>query len=263
VLSEAGRTPLWATKFASCLSRRNRAQSPYGLGLLASRSTADPTTKRGPGRESRAPRRRHIDLWYLHTRPGRRPIEETIGAMAAASTWETCATLDSPNVTGRSGTLRPRPQSSDRRSAVPSTPLWRREAETSLLPTLRELGIALVAWSPLGAGFLTGTVAPWTRTTSGSTTHAMPARTCPRERGSLLRPAGCSSPGSCRSTTGAARPGVAASSRPGCDSIPGHAKAARIDENAKSAADSSRLPNNCVASMPLARPVSPKARPSL
>ena len=36
--------------------------------------------------------------------------------------------------------------------------LWRREAETGLLPTLRELGIALVAWSPLGAGFLTGTV---------------------------------------------------------------------------------------------------------
>jgi aryl-alcohol dehydrogenase-like predicted oxidoreductase len=36
--------------------------------------------------------------------------------------------------------------------------LWRREAETTLLPTLRELGIALVCWSPLGSGFLTGTV---------------------------------------------------------------------------------------------------------
>ncbi len=36
--------------------------------------------------------------------------------------------------------------------------LWRREAETELLPTLRELGIALVPWSPLGAGFLTRTV---------------------------------------------------------------------------------------------------------
>ena len=34
--------------------------------------------------------------------------------------------------------------------------LWRREAETELLPTMRELGIALVAWSPLGAGFLAG-----------------------------------------------------------------------------------------------------------
>ncbi len=36
--------------------------------------------------------------------------------------------------------------------------LWRREAEEELLPTLRELGIALVGWSPLGGGFLTGTV---------------------------------------------------------------------------------------------------------
>jgi aryl-alcohol dehydrogenase-like predicted oxidoreductase len=36
--------------------------------------------------------------------------------------------------------------------------LWRREAEAELLPTLRELGIALVGWSPLGSGFLTGTV---------------------------------------------------------------------------------------------------------
>ena len=36
--------------------------------------------------------------------------------------------------------------------------LWRREVEDELLPTLRELGIALVAWSPLGAGFLTGGV---------------------------------------------------------------------------------------------------------
>ena len=35
--------------------------------------------------------------------------------------------------------------------------LWRREAEVELFPTLRELGIGFVPWSPLGAGFLTGT----------------------------------------------------------------------------------------------------------
>jgi aryl-alcohol dehydrogenase-like predicted oxidoreductase len=35
--------------------------------------------------------------------------------------------------------------------------LCRREVETDLLPTLRELGIALVPWVPLGSGFLTGT----------------------------------------------------------------------------------------------------------
>ncbi|MGW8187525.1 MAG: aldo/keto reductase, partial [Desulfobacterales bacterium] len=36
--------------------------------------------------------------------------------------------------------------------------LWRREVEIDLLPTLWELGTDLVAWSPLGSGFLTGTV---------------------------------------------------------------------------------------------------------
>ena len=36
--------------------------------------------------------------------------------------------------------------------------LWRREPEATLLPTLRELGVALVPWAPLGSGFLSGTV---------------------------------------------------------------------------------------------------------
>ena len=38
--------------------------------------------------------------------------------------------------------------------------LWRREVETELLPTLRTLGIAMVPWSPLGSGFLTGKTEP-------------------------------------------------------------------------------------------------------
>ncbi|MGD9052689.1 MAG: aldo/keto reductase [Desulfobacterales bacterium] len=36
--------------------------------------------------------------------------------------------------------------------------LWRRDAETDSLPTLRDLGIALLPWAPLGSGFLTGTI---------------------------------------------------------------------------------------------------------
>ena len=36
--------------------------------------------------------------------------------------------------------------------------LWSRELEDAVLPTLRELGIGLVAYSPLGRGFLTGTI---------------------------------------------------------------------------------------------------------
>jgi aryl-alcohol dehydrogenase-like predicted oxidoreductase len=36
--------------------------------------------------------------------------------------------------------------------------LWTRDAEAEVLPTLRELGIGLVAYSPLGRGFLTGSI---------------------------------------------------------------------------------------------------------
>jgi len=82
--------------------------------------------------------RESIDRWYLHYPDPNVPIEETTGAMAQAISAGKVRQIGLSNVTAEQ--------------------LWRREVETELLPTLRELGIALVAWSPLGAGFLTGTV---------------------------------------------------------------------------------------------------------
>jgi aryl-alcohol dehydrogenase-like predicted oxidoreductase len=97
-----------------------------------------------------------LDLWYLHYPDPAVPIEETVGAMAAAVRVGKVRHLGLSNVTAeqvrRAHAVHPV-------AAVQyEYSLWRREAETELLPTLRELGIALVAWSPLGAGFLTGTV---------------------------------------------------------------------------------------------------------
>jgi len=97
-----------------------------------------------------------IDLWYLHYPDPATPIEETVGAMAAAIRAGKVRHLGLSNVTAeqvrRAHAVHPI-------AAVQyEYSLWRREAETALLPTLRELGIALVAWSPLGAGFLTGTL---------------------------------------------------------------------------------------------------------
>lgn len=97
-----------------------------------------------------------LDLWYLHYPDPGTPIEETVGAMAAAVRDGKVRHLGLSNVTAeqvrRAHAVHPI-------AAVQyEYSLWRREAETTLLPTLRELGIALVAWSPLGAGFLTGTV---------------------------------------------------------------------------------------------------------
>lgn len=97
-----------------------------------------------------------IDLWYAHYADPQTPIEETVGAMADAVAAGKVRYLGLSNVTAeqvrRAHAVHPI-------AAVQyEYSLWRREAETALLPTLRELGIALVAWSPLGSGFLTGTV---------------------------------------------------------------------------------------------------------
>ncbi|NWF53405.1 MAG: aldo/keto reductase [Syntrophaceae bacterium] len=97
-----------------------------------------------------------IDLWYAHYVDPATPIEETVGGMAEAVRAGKVRYLGLSNV----------PADEVRRAHAvhPITAvqyeysLWRREAETALLPTLRELGIALVCWSPLGSGFLTGTV---------------------------------------------------------------------------------------------------------
>ncbi len=97
-----------------------------------------------------------IDLWYAHYPDPATPIEETVGAMAEAVEAGKVRFLGLSNVTAdqvrRAHSVHPI-------AAVQyEYSLWRREAESDLLQTLRELGIALVPWSPLGGGFLTGTI---------------------------------------------------------------------------------------------------------
>ncbi|WP_135081234.1 aldo/keto reductase [Terasakiella sp. SH-1] len=98
----------------------------------------------------------YIDLYYAHYPDPNVAIEETVEAMAKAKDAGKIRYLGLSNVTAdqirRAHAVHPI-------SAVQyEYSLWRREAETDLLPTLRELGIALVGWSPLGSGFLTGKV---------------------------------------------------------------------------------------------------------
>lgn len=97
-----------------------------------------------------------IDLWYAHYADPATPIEETVSAMSDAVRAGKVRYLGLSNVTAdevrRAHVIHPI-------TAVQyEYSLWRREVEMTLLPTLRELGIALVGWSPLGSGFLTGTV---------------------------------------------------------------------------------------------------------
>jgi aryl-alcohol dehydrogenase-like predicted oxidoreductase len=98
----------------------------------------------------------HIDLYYQHRVDPDTPIEETVGAMAELVQAGTVRYI---------GLSEAAPETIRRAHAVhPITAvqteysLWSRDPEEEILPTLRELGIGFVAYSPLGRGFLTGQI---------------------------------------------------------------------------------------------------------
>lgn len=97
-----------------------------------------------------------IDLYYLHRVDPAVPIEETIGAMADLVRLGKVRYLGLSEVSG--ATVR-RANATHPIAAVQTEySLWSREPEDALLQTLRDLGVALVAYSPLGRGFLAGRV---------------------------------------------------------------------------------------------------------
>ena len=138
----AGRSPGAATRWCS----------------PPSRAAAPPTTCATRSRRACAGWAwTHVDVYYLHRVDAEVPIEESVGAMARAGgdgAW--CAT---------SGCPRPGPQTIRRAHAVhpiaalqSEYSLLQREPEREVLPVLRELGIAYVAYSPLSRGLLTGRI---------------------------------------------------------------------------------------------------------
>ncbi len=97
-----------------------------------------------------------IDLYYLHRPPQTAEIEETVGAMAGLVAQGKVRYLGLSEAD--SGLLR-RAHAVHPITAVQSEySLWARDPETTVLDALRELGVGLVPYSPLGRGFLTGTV---------------------------------------------------------------------------------------------------------
>src|SRR6185437_5356625 len=98
----------------------------------------------------------HIDLYYQHRVDPDTPIEETVGAMAelvAAGKVRFLGMSEAaPDTIRRAHAVHPIAALQTEWS------LWSRDPEKEILPTLRELGIGFVAYSPLGRGFLTGTL---------------------------------------------------------------------------------------------------------
>ncbi len=96
----------------------------------------------------------HIDLYYQHRVDPSTPIEDTVGAMAELVKEGKVRHLGLSEASA--ATIR-RAHAVHPIAAVQSEySLWTREVEEEILPTLDELGIALVAYSPLGRGFLAG-----------------------------------------------------------------------------------------------------------
>ncbi len=98
----------------------------------------------------------HIDLYYQHRMDPDTPIEETVGALAELITEGKILHY---------GLSEAAPATIRRAHAVhPVTALqteyslWSRDPEEEILPVVRELGIGFVPYSPLGRGFLTGTI---------------------------------------------------------------------------------------------------------
>jgi aryl-alcohol dehydrogenase-like predicted oxidoreductase len=95
-----------------------------------------------------------IDLWYLHFPDPGVPVEESVGAMASLVDAGLVRHLGISNVTPEQVLAAHAVHPIGAVQAEYS--LWTRTPEQVLLPTLRELGIGLVAWGPLGNGFLAG-----------------------------------------------------------------------------------------------------------
>jgi aryl-alcohol dehydrogenase-like predicted oxidoreductase len=98
----------------------------------------------------------YIDLYYQHRVDPETPIEETIGAMAelvkAGKIKYLGLSEASPATVRRAHKVHPITALQTEYS------LWERHVEAEILPTVRELGIGFVPYSPLGRGFLTGTI---------------------------------------------------------------------------------------------------------
>ena len=99
----------------------------------------------------------HIDLYYQHRVDPATPIEETVGAMAqlvkAGKVKYLGLSEASPATIRRAHKVHPITALQTEYS------LWERHVEAEILPTVRELGIGFVPYSPLGRGFLTGAIA--------------------------------------------------------------------------------------------------------
>jgi aryl-alcohol dehydrogenase-like predicted oxidoreductase len=141
--------------------RRERIVVATKFGFVRSSDPAAPTIDNSPAyirRSCEGSLRRlgieAVDLYYVHRVDPARPIEATVGTLADLVREGKVRAIGLSEVSA--GTLR-RAAAVHPIAAVQSEySLWARDAEREVLPACRELGVAFVAFAPLGRGFLTG-----------------------------------------------------------------------------------------------------------
>jgi aryl-alcohol dehydrogenase-like predicted oxidoreductase len=176
-----------------------------------------------------------IDLFYQHRVDPEVPIEDVAGAVkeliAAGKVRHFGLSEAGPRTIRRAHAVQPV-------TAVQSEySLWTRDPEAQVLPTLEELGIGFVPFSPLGRGFLTGKMDETTAFDAGDFRQALPrftpeARKANQSLVNLLRTIGE------RNDASPAQIALAwlLARKPWIVPIPGTTKAARLDENIGAAA---------------------------
>lgn len=97
-----------------------------------------------------------IDLYYQHRVDPNTPIEDTVGAMAGLVREGKVRFLGLSEAAAE--TIRRAHKVHPIAALQSEYSLWTRDVEAEILPTVRELGIGFVAYSPLGRGFLTGQI---------------------------------------------------------------------------------------------------------
>lgn len=184
----------------------------------------------------------HVDLLYLHRADPEVAIEESVGALAELVREGKARFLGlsevEPELVRRARAVHPI-------AAVQSEySLWTREPEGELLPALAELGVGLVAFSPLGRGYLAGAVAGRQDLAEGDFRRALPrfqAEALERNRPLARALAGLAA------ELGATPAQVALAwlCARGAVPIPGTRRLAHLEENAAAAA--LRLPADVLA----------------
>jgi aryl-alcohol dehydrogenase-like predicted oxidoreductase len=114
----------------------------------------------------------YVDLYYLHRVDPRTPIEETVGAMAELVREGSVRHLGLSEASAE--TLRRANAVHPVAALQTEYSLWSRDVEAEILPTCRELGVGLVAYAPLGRGFLAGRFATTTELGSDDVRRQMP-----------------------------------------------------------------------------------------